>query len=103
MRQWPMSICYFKLVGHSLVSENKFCLCTTEKPSWSQLSRYLAPLGYLSLYHSAPAALIIIIPLAASAREAGVAVRRDADLDGEVPAAGRQVSSDWSRQTGAEL
>ena len=38
MRQWPMSICYFKLVGHSLVSENKFCLCTIENPSWSQLS-----------------------------------------------------------------
>ena len=37
-RQWPMSICYFKLVGHSLVSENKFCLCTIEKTSWSQLS-----------------------------------------------------------------
>ena len=32
---------------------------------------------------------LILTPLAAAAREAGVAVRRDADLDGQVPAPGR--------------
>ena len=49
MRQWPMSICYFKLVGHSLVSENKFCLCTIEKTSWSQLSSSTGISIYLSI------------------------------------------------------
>ena len=49
MRQWPMSICYFKLVGHSLVSENKFCLCTIENSSWSQLSSSTGISIYLSL------------------------------------------------------
>ena len=71
-------------------------------PSSRAGPNYPAP-GISIVYHSVRATLIILTPLAAAAREAGVAVRRDADLDGQVPAAGRQVSCDWSRHSGAEL
>ena len=54
-------MCYFKLVGHSLVSENKFCLsvysvqctiCTIEQPSWSQCSSSTGISNTLGEQHS---------------------------------------------------